>query len=66
MVLPASYIARTSWVTSEVSIVENGGNLFSHILCMSGFEIFVMSTAKAVMKVYILEGLKLLEFIYLP
>jgi len=65
MVLPAPHIAHTSWVTNEVSIVENGGHLFSHILCISGFEIFVLSTAKAVMKVCILEGIKLMEFIYL-
>jgi len=31
MALPAPYIARTSWVTNEVSIVENGGHLISHI-----------------------------------
>jgi hypothetical protein len=65
MVLPSAHIARTSWVTSEVSTVENGGHLFSHILCISGFEIFVLSTAKAVMKVCILEGIKL-DGIYLP
>jgi len=55
MVLPAPHIARTSWVTSEVSIAENGGHLFSHIQCISVFEIFVLSTAKAVTKVCILE-----------
>ena len=65
MVPPAPHIAHTSWVTSEVSIVENGGHLFSHILCISGFEIFVLSTAKAVMKVCTLEGIKL-DGIYLP
>lgn len=65
MVLPAPHIARTSWVTSEVSVVENGGHLFSHMLCISGFEIFVF-TAKAVMKVCILEGIKLDGIYYLP
>jgi hypothetical protein len=65
MVLPAPHITRTSWVTSKVSIVENGGHPFSRILCISGFEIFVLSTAKAVMKVCILEETKL-DGIYLP
>lgn len=65
MVPPAPHIAHTSWVTSEVSIVESGCHLFSHILCISGFEMFVLSTAKTVMKMCILEGIKLYG-IYLP
>jgi hypothetical protein len=35
------------------------------MLCISGFEIFVLSTAKEVMKVCTLEGVKL-DGIYLP
>ena len=65
MVLPALHIAHTFWVTSEVSIVENGGHIFFHIICISGFEIFVLSKAKSVMKVCTLEGVKL-DGIHLP